>query len=50
MQHERTTYYLLADQPPKAVSDGKFHEVRVKVRRSKVTVRARPGYLSVAPQ
>jgi VWFA-related protein len=46
MQQERTTYYLLAYQPTNATLDGKFRKVTVKVKRSKVTVRARPGYLA----
>jgi VWFA-related protein len=46
MQQERTTYYLLAYQPTNATLDGKFRKVSVKVKRSKVTVRARPGYLA----
>jgi VWFA-related protein len=47
MQQERTTYYLLTYQPVKAM-DGKFRRVSVKVKRPKVTVRARPGYLAAA--
>lgn len=47
MQQERTTYYLLAYQPVKAM-DGKFRRVNVKVKRPKATVRARPGYLAAA--
>jgi VWFA-related protein len=47
MQQERTTYYLLTYQPVKAM-DGKFRRVNVKVKRPKVTVRARPGYLALA--
>jgi VWFA-related protein len=48
MQQERTTYYLLTYQPTNAALDGKFRKINVKVKRPKVTVRARPGYL--APQ
>ena len=44
MRQERTTYYLIAYQPSKSVNDGKFRKVTVKVKRPKVTVRARPGY------
>jgi hypothetical protein len=47
MQQERTTYYLLGYQPMNATMDGKFRRVSVKVKRSKVSVRARPGYLAV---
>ncbi len=50
MQQERTTYYLLGYQPTNATLDGKFHRVTVKVKRQKVTVKARPGYLAAAPQ
>ena len=46
MQQERTTYYLLAYQPTNASTDGKFRKVKVKVKRSGVTVRARPGYVA----
>ncbi len=47
MQQERTTYYLLAYQPTNGKMDGRFRRVSVKVKRSKVTVRSRPGYLAV---
>jgi VWFA-related protein len=46
MQQERTTYYLLGYEPTNATMDGKFRRVSVKVKRSKVSVRARPGYLA----
>jgi VWFA-related protein len=46
MQQERTTYYLLAYQPTNAKLDGTFRKVSVKVKRPKVTVRARPGYVA----
>ena len=49
MQQERTTYYLLGYQPTNAAMDGKFRRVKVKVKRSKVSVKARPGYLAVPP-
>ncbi len=48
MQQERTTYYLLGYQPTNAKLDGTFRKVSVKVKRSKVTVRARAGYLAPA--
>jgi VWFA-related protein len=47
MQIERTTYYLLGYQPTNTALDGKFHRVTVKVKRGKVTVRARPGYVAL---
>jgi VWFA-related protein len=47
MQQERSTYYLLAYQPTNTKFDGKFRKVSVKVKRPKVTVRARPGYVAL---
>jgi VWFA-related protein len=46
MQQERTTYYLLAYQPTNPAQDGKFRRVAVKVKRPKVTVKSRAGYLA----
>ena len=46
MKQERTTYYLLAYQPTNARLDGKFRRVGVKVKRSKVHLKARPGYIA----
>jgi VWFA-related protein len=50
MQVERTTYYLLGYQSTNAALDGSYRRVNVKVKRSKVTVRARAGYLAVPVQ
>ncbi len=46
MQAERTVYYLLAYQPTNTKLDGTFRKVSVKVKRPKLTVRSRPGYLA----
>ena len=46
MLQERTTYYLLTYQPINTKLDGRFRKISVKVKRSKVTVRARPGYVA----
>jgi VWFA-related protein len=46
MQRERTTYYLLGYQPTNPKLDGTFRKITVKVKRSKMTVRARPGYVA----
>ncbi len=45
IRDERTSYYLLAYQPANAVADSKFRRISVKVKRSQVTVKARPGYV-----
>jgi VWFA-related protein len=37
-------YYLLGYNSTQAQNDGKFHEIRVRVKRSGVDVRARKGY------
>jgi len=47
MQRERTTYYLLAYQPTNTDLDGQFRKISVKVKRPKMTVRARPGYVAL---
>jgi VWFA-related protein len=47
MRQERTTYYLLAYQPTNTKLDGTFRKVSVKVKRPKITVRARPGYVAL---
>jgi VWFA-related protein len=46
MQRERTTYYLLAYQPTNTALDGKFRRINVKVKRPKMMVRGRPGYVA----
>ena len=47
MQQERTTYYLLGYQSTNPALDGAYRRVAVKVKRSKVTIRSRPGYIAV---
>jgi VWFA-related protein len=46
MQQERTTYYLVGYQPTNTAADGKFRRVSVKVKRPRVIVSARPGYVA----
>jgi VWFA-related protein len=38
-------YYLLSYTPPRQKPDGAYHEIKVVVRRSGVSVRARQGYV-----
>jgi VWFA-related protein len=45
MLNDRTTYYLLAYNPTNTSEDRKFRRVSVKVKRSGVNVKARPGYV-----
>ena len=49
MQKERDTYYLLTYQPTNAALDGTFRQIRVKVKRPQVTVKARKGYAAAPP-
>jgi VWFA-related protein len=41
---DSSSYYLLGYNSTQAQSDGKFHEIKVRVKRSGVDVRARKGY------
>ncbi len=41
---DSSAYYLLGYNSSKAGADGKFHEIKVRIRRSGVQVRARKGY------
>jgi VWFA-related protein len=41
---DQSAYYLIGYNSSQAPSDGKFHEIKVRVRRSGVQVRARKGY------
>ena len=47
---ENGTYYLLGFYPEPAVSDGKFHEIKVTVNRPGMRVRARLGYRAPAAE
>jgi hypothetical protein len=41
--------YTLGFYPPEAAWDGKYHELKVQVKRPGITVRAREGYSASAP-
>jgi hypothetical protein len=47
--HENGSYYLLGYYPEPFVADGKFHELKVKVKREGAKVRARTGYDAPRP-
>jgi VWFA-related protein len=46
---DTSTYYVLGYTPERTDYDGKFRQIKVAVKRDGVTVRARKGYLAVAP-
>ncbi len=48
--HDVSAYYLLGYNSAKAPSDGKFHDIKVRVKRPGVQVRARKGYWALTQQ
>lgn len=44
MLRDSSRYYLLGYSPSRAQADGKFHQIRVRVKRPDLDVRARKGY------
>jgi VWFA-related protein len=46
---DNSSYYLLSYSPAIEHRDGRFHDVRVRVRRPGLTVRARRGYFAPRP-
>ncbi|TAK18050.1 MAG: VWA domain-containing protein, partial [Acidobacteria bacterium] len=46
MLDDSSSYYLIGYTSTENVHDGKFHEVKVKVKRPGVTLRAKPGYFA----
>src|SRR4051794_9960491 len=49
IQRDAATYYVLAYRPTNDTLDGKYRSISVKVGRPDVRVRARRGYLALAP-
>ena len=47
---DSSAYYLIGYNSPHTVADGKFHEIKVKTRRSGVQVRARRGYWALTKE
>ncbi|HEX6322390.1 MAG TPA: VWA domain-containing protein [Vicinamibacterales bacterium] len=46
---DTNTYYVLGYQPLNTKFDGKYRRIEVRVKRPELTVRARKGYLALAP-
>ena len=47
---DQSAYYLLGYNSTQAKADGKFHEIRVKVKRPGLEVRHRKGWLDFTPE
>src|SRR5713101_9576235 len=47
---DTSAYYLLGYNSTQAPADGKFHEIKVQVKRPGVQVRARKGYWALTPE
>ena len=47
---DTSTYYLLGYNSTEAPQDGKFHEIKVRVKRRGLDVRHRKGYWALTPQ
>jgi VWFA-related protein len=50
MVRDSSAYYLLGYNSTKSASDGKFHEIKVRIKRQGVQVRARKGYWALTAE
>lgn len=50
VMRDSSAYYLLGYNSTQAPSDGKFHEIKVHVKRSGLQVRSRKGYWALSPE
>ncbi|HEY8534903.1 MAG TPA: VWA domain-containing protein [Vicinamibacterales bacterium] len=48
--NDSSAYYLLGYNSSEAPSDGKFHEIKVRVKRRGVDIRHRKGYWALTPE
>jgi VWFA-related protein len=46
IRNENSSYYLLGYYPPVQHTDGKFHEIKVRLTRPDIAIRARKGYVA----
>lgn len=50
MMRDASAYYLIGYSSQAAPTDGRFHQIRVRVKRPGVEVRARKGYWALRPE
>jgi hypothetical protein len=50
MLQDSSSYYLIGYNSTRAPTDGKFHEIRVRVKRPGIDVRARRGYWALSAE
>ena len=50
MLQDSSSYYLIGYNSTRAPTDGKFHDIKVRVKRSGIDVRARKGYWALSAE
>jgi VWFA-related protein len=50
IMRDSSAYYLIGYNSSQTPTDGKFHEIKVRVRRPGIQVRARKGYWALTPE